>query len=550
MKIVRVARNVQMKRKIDYRVLRAEKLLIALKFEVLSAIGNYKDKLKIRCEGGHISKIDSYNIELRIKKNKKICKYCEKDEKLEELKKLAIAKGGKLLSEEYSSRNLLWSCGVEEHPPWRARASHIKEGNWCRKCSAKSLSERFLNKSKHSIETLKELAKSRGGELLSEEYVGLKKKYQWKCYLGHKWDALAINVINGTWCRYCSSGLYEEICRSHFEQIFKTKFTKSYPSWLKNKGARLELDGYCEELSIAFEHHGEQHYKKSNFFHKSKITFEKRKELDKLKLHLCNQNSVNLIIIPQLVSLTKIRDLQNFIINKCQEMNISLPEKIDAIDWSKCYINTDHKKFIELCKLAESRDGKLLSERYLGSTTPLQWFCNKHKRDWWSTVASVKNHNSWCPDCKLDKQRKRSRIQEIETTFNVQCISTQSPNFEYKDGHQKLTWKCNSPRNHAVIEISWQKIMSRAQKRRQAYVCKKCHREAKLAKFCKEVNAKCLSLEDSVFDYTNVNTKVRLKCEVPSHPVIESSPSNIRTRGYLCKKCKIVDKSCLSKSIG
>jgi len=38
----------------------------------------------------------------------------------------------------------------------------------------------------------------------------------------------------------------------------------------------LELDGYCEELKMAFEYDGEQHFKYPNWFHnKSQEAFEK-----------------------------------------------------------------------------------------------------------------------------------------------------------------------------------------------------------------------------------------------------------------------------------
>ena len=50
----------------------------------------------------------------------------------------------------------------------------------------------------------------------------------------------------------------EERCRRIFEDILGEKFPNVRPSWLLNKktGYRLELDGYCPKLKLAFEYDG------------------------------------------------------------------------------------------------------------------------------------------------------------------------------------------------------------------------------------------------------------------------------------------------------
>ena len=79
---------------------------------------------------------------------------------------------------------------------------------------------------------------------------------------------------------------------------------KTRPPWLlNNTGHFLELDGYCEELKLAFEHHGVQHYRPCRFSAsqtEEELTkkFEDQQRRDALKLKLCTDHGVRLIVVP------------------------------------------------------------------------------------------------------------------------------------------------------------------------------------------------------------------------------------------------------------
>ena len=51
--------------------------------------------------------------------------------------------------------------------------------------------------------TLKQIASSRGGSCLSEQYVKMKDKMMWKCSNGHVWNATAETIFRGFWCPEC-----------------------------------------------------------------------------------------------------------------------------------------------------------------------------------------------------------------------------------------------------------------------------------------------------------------------------------------------------------
>jgi len=119
-------------------------------------------------------------------------------------------------------------------------------------------------------------------------------------------------------CQYCSAGYNENEVRKIFEAKFNKSFPNVRPNFLKNPqtGRNLELDGYCEELKLAFEYDGRQHYEPWNK-NKPEELIEVQKR-DKLKDKLCKENDITLIRIPYW---EKDR-LNAFIKEKINEVNI------------------------------------------------------------------------------------------------------------------------------------------------------------------------------------------------------------------------------------
>ena len=67
-----------------------------------------------------------------------------------------------------------------------------------------------------------------------------------------------------------------------FEKLFEKKFPKNRPEFLRrSNGRKLELDGYNEELEIAFEYQGKQHYEYLHCFHRQrKISRNSKRGID------------------------------------------------------------------------------------------------------------------------------------------------------------------------------------------------------------------------------------------------------------------------------
>lgn len=98
--------------------------------------------------------------------------------------------------------------------------------------------------------------------------------------------------------RFISKG--ERMCCQTMERIYGVPFESIWPDWLRNPetGETLELDCYNEELQIAVEYNGEQHYKWPNFTQQTHQQFINQIRRDELKMELCDRNGVYLIVVP------------------------------------------------------------------------------------------------------------------------------------------------------------------------------------------------------------------------------------------------------------
>lgn len=108
--------------------------------------------------------------------------------------KLAAPHGGKCLSQTYAGANqpLEWQCAQGHR--WRAAPTRINSRNWCPKC----------RRCRRKLTEMQALARSRGGECLSDAYVSTLHKLQWQCRRGHTWWTRPTNVLNDHWCPECA----------------------------------------------------------------------------------------------------------------------------------------------------------------------------------------------------------------------------------------------------------------------------------------------------------------------------------------------------------
>lgn len=101
-------------------------------------------------------------------------------------------------------------------------------------------------------------------------------------------------------------------CREILEEIYKMPFPNTRPPWLlSKKGKPMELDCYNETLQLALEYNGEQHYNFPNYTNCSYSDFKEQQERDKLKVRICSERNIKLIVVPYTVETD---DLKSFIL--------------------------------------------------------------------------------------------------------------------------------------------------------------------------------------------------------------------------------------------
>ena len=357
---------------------------------------------------------------------------------LDEALAIISNKGGRCISYTGQINYSKITIECDKKHIWETSLKSIRTHHWCRICS--QINNGIKASSKLTIHTLEEvsrIANDKGGRCLSDKY---QYRMRFVCALGHEWGATTYNIINvGSWCPTCSSSLYERICRLYFETIFGKKFPTSYPKWLIGAANRhLELDGYCEELSIAFEHNGKQHYEEVGFYGKTN-DFERLQANDNIKKELCKQHDVKLIVIPELVSKTKIIDLKQLIIKQCIEFKVKLPENYDSltIDYKLVYLSNKEIEALSLLKDKLYEAGyNLLSTEYLGSYFKYKVECIACGIHRFATYRSLLAHK--CSSCSGINWNITIEVSNnLAKNKGGKCLST-----DYINNHDKLLWEC------------------------------------------------------------------------------------------------------------
>lgn len=325
--------------------------------------------------------------------------------------------------------DLLWRCEVGH--TFEKPLKRIKKGEWCPYCSGKYVLV--------ELKDLNVIAEKKGGRYLGDRGLIVSEVAEWECGDGHRWHAIVNNVINlGSWCKICKNNRGEQITRFIFESLTGKLFPAKRPSWLRTTGKKrsLELDGFNEELEIAFEHQGKQHYQSnkttSRYFSDSLF----QNDIDKSVI--CKIKGIKVLEVPQIGELIDLEDAIDLIKQFLIKHKIKIISDVSREDLVSNLNGLNKLQINTLKKIARSKGGDCLSTVYLGHVYPLIFTCsNGHQ---WEARPNDIKRGSWCAICSK-AGGKRKTIEELRDMFSdigIRCISER-----YSNSKEKYLWECD-----------------------------------------------------------------------------------------------------------
>ncbi len=290
----------------------------------------------------------------------------------------AIAKkrGGRCLSSPRRVHDKWkWKCAKSEHKPWLATLAQVKgagrkKGSWCPYCGGTAKVARSV---------YEQWAKRFSGKLISMADVVTKPSLWW-CKHHGKFDRRLCDMqTTGNFCPDCSRSLGERKCKAAMEQLFGKPFVKKRFTELKGKGGKaLELDLYNDELSLALEHQGAQHFIPKKYFKVHRLN--EVMEHDRRKRKFCAARGITLIEIRQVGDATPDSQLKEAIRRALVAKGFALPKGFDLktlkLD-AAALPSLTQEKWEQTKSEAHRRGWKVVSRIYLGSLSIHNFICDR-----------------------------------------------------------------------------------------------------------------------------------------------------------------------------
>lgn len=447
------------------------------------------------------------------------------------VRQLVASKGGILHSPTYENNRAKLDLECAEGHRWKACYDKLQSGRWCPECGRKRTAEA----QSYTIEQMREIAATFGGECLSDMYHGIFEPLLWRCANGHEFQrqpALLTksNPLKRTWCPYCSGVNHSEnMCRSVVEAAFGKSFRNVFPGdWLRNeRGRKMQLDGFAPELGIAFEYHGQQHFEIVDFFNDEE-SLEARKVDDATKVELCRANGIRLVVIDPLPAAGLDLDLIEVHVRKAFESaGVPLPavDKFALEERARYY---SRSKLEELREIATSRGGELLSSVYRTMNSSLRWRCGCGC-EWNANAGSIVYGGTWCPECAGCAMKTIEDMHALALERGGLCLST-----EYTNSRTALLWRCGE------CSTEWSAMPLNVQR---GSWCPKCAKDRRGEGARERLVDVIAARGGHLLSAIPIGTKSRVTVQCRAGHKWSTAVETLLYSGSWCKRCSIEEVS-------
>jgi hypothetical protein len=341
---------------------------------------------------------------------------------LAHMRSLAHRRGGKCISSRYISSRipLRWRC--RRGHQWKAMPTNVSKGSWCPTCA---------HRKRLTIGEMRALARRRGGECLSDQYVNSETKLLWRCAAGHEWEAAPGLVKGGRWCSHCAHVAHlsleamVQIASSRGGRCLSTAYVNvdTHLSWKCQAGhqwtatpASIRSGRWCPYC-----------------VHNRRLELKVMQRLARDRGGKC---------------------LSAKYVNSCQPLlweckrrhrwraapaNVKGRNKKRGTWCLECY--NLRRRFrprgsIErMARVARRRGGCCLSEEYINAKSKLLWQCETGHR--WRAVPVSVTRGSWCPICAQNQKLTLEEFQLLAARRGGRCLAKR-----YINKASPLRWQC------------------------------------------------------------------------------------------------------------
>jgi hypothetical protein len=157
---------------------------------------NTHTKVKWECKRGHRFLAETTQV-----KQKRWCKICREQDKLDELSEIAQKRKGVLISDTYlhSMAAMVWKC--EKGHTFVSSENRVRLGKFCIHCDSTVPKAQLTTRYR-----VRMFVSGRGGKILTKGGISTKSTIKLSCRHGHEFDLRVREILeNLQWCTHCKA---------------------------------------------------------------------------------------------------------------------------------------------------------------------------------------------------------------------------------------------------------------------------------------------------------------------------------------------------------